>query len=191
MNITDTQRQLTETLVTRGYSLESGNLRGEVKGDQGHDWPCITFDCVVKKNDKIVWTGFYSMGVGHVKIPKTPRVPWMMPNELEATLFTLQKHPYAQLKNKSLHAKLAAWLAREKEQNVKPLLPDVLNSILSDGSAYFDAETFEDWCSNFGYDSDSIKAKKMYDVCDETGRKMVQALGKQEIDELREMLQDY
>ena len=43
------------------------------------------------------------------------------------------------------------------ERKIKPTLADVLYSIERN-----DPETFDDFCSNFGYDNDSIKAHKIY-----------------------------
>jgi hypothetical protein len=182
---TKTEQNLTETLKNRGYSIQSGNLRAEVrdggeKGEKG--WPCITFDCVISKDGAKVWNGPYSMGVGHVKLSHHS-----IPYDLEPVLNTVEK--YGTTKNKMEHAKLAAFLAIK--QKVVPSLSDVLYSILIDGSPYFDDETFEDWCANFGYDVDSRKAERMYRVCDDTGRQMVKALGREEIEKLRELFADY
>jgi hypothetical protein len=182
---TKTEQNLTETLKNRGYSIQSGNLRAEVRNEDSNPWPCITFDCVISKGENKVWNGPYSLGVGHVKILK----PLGLPMEFEAIFYTLQNKPNAQFKDKMLHARLATFLA--KYQKVSPSLADVLYSILIDGSPYFDNETFEDWCANFGYDVDSRKAERMYRVCDDTGRQMVKALGREEIEKLRELFADY
>ncbi len=44
-----------------------------------------------------------------------------------------------------------------------PTLENVLNCLALDTSAL--DEPFEDWAINFGYDTDSIKAKNIYDAC--------------------------
>ena len=72
-----------------------------------------------------------------------------------------------------------------------PALADVMASLLLDGSPYFDAETFEDWADNFGYDSDSIKARDTYDTCMKTGLELARAFTREELDTLREAAQDY
>lgn len=50
-----------------------------------------------------------------------------------------------------------------KVQNQYPDLFSLLNSLTMDASAL--DNTFDDWCNEYGYDSDSIKAKTIYDLC--------------------------
>ena len=73
----------------------------------------------------------------------------------------------------------------------KEALPvtDLLYCVISDASAM--DETFESWCSNYGYDSDNISALKTYNACIENGRKLVGIFSPNEINQLRELLQDY
>lgn len=76
---------------------------------------------------------------------------------------------------------------------MQPLPPpsraEVMSSILLDASAIDD--TFEDWCSNFGADTDSRKAKAMYDACVDTGIRLRRMIGDEAIAKLRELFQDY
>jgi hypothetical protein len=46
---------------------------------------------------------------------------------------------------------------------VKPKIADVMYSLFMDASAA--DENFHDWCENFGYSSDSIKAMNTYKQC--------------------------
>lgn len=72
---------------------------------------------------------------------------------------------------------------------VKPSSAGVLYSLLTDAGAMH--ESFNDWCDNYGYDSDSITAFRTYQDCCEIGKKLCQIFTKDEADKLREMLQDY
>lgn len=69
-----------------------------------------------------------------------------------------------------------------------PDLKDVLNCLFLDSMAR--DQCFEDWCLDFGYDTDSIKAKKTYESCLDNAFKLKKALGdkyhdiKQQIEEL-------
>lgn len=45
----------------------------------------------------------------------------------------------------------------------RPTVADVLYSLFSDASAA--DENFSDWCSNYGYSDDSIKALNIYKAC--------------------------
>ena len=67
-----------------------------------------------------------------------------------------------------------------------PELEDVLNSLVSDASAFFDGEPFEDWCMNYGYESDSRKAHKIYKKCLEIGHNLNKLLGPALAAKLRE-----
>lgn len=72
---------------------------------------------------------------------------------------------------------------------VPPPLADVLYSLLLDGSA--SDEAFDDWCANFGYDTDSRKAEKTYDQCRDIGRSLERMFSRADLAELRELFSDY
>ena len=57
-----------------------------------------------------------------------------------------------------------------------PTVADVLSSLCSDAQSA-DRTTFEDWCSEFGYDTDSRRAEKIYHLCVETNAKLHAFLG--------------
>lgn len=44
----------------------------------------------------------------------------------------------------------------------KPKLADVLECIALDVSGFENSSNFEDWCSEYGYDTDSRKAERIY-----------------------------
>lgn len=71
----------------------------------------------------------------------------------------------------------------------KPKTSDVIHSLLMDSEAA--EESFEDWCSNFGYDSDSRKAERTYRACMETAKKMHRLFTEAELAELREAFSEY
>ena len=77
---------------------------------------------------------------------------------------------------------------RKHNKPVRPELGDVLHSLILDASAC--DESFEDWCMNFGYDTDSRKALEIYLSCQNIGTK----LRKTDLilsDDLRDFLQEY
>jgi len=67
-----------------------------------------------------------------------------------------------------------------------PPLADVLQCLLMDAEA-IDYGTFEEWADNFGYDSDSRAAERIYRACLETGLQLRAMLG-DKMDALREAL---
>lgn len=68
---------------------------------------------------------------------------------------------------------------------LQPSIKDVLCSCVLDGSAFFDAMTFEEWADNYGYSSDSIKAKEAYDTCMEIGLHLTRTHTERELKALR------
>ena len=59
---------------------------------------------------------------------------------------------------------------RKNNRLVKPSIADVLSSLFSDAMA--GNLSFNDWCDEFGYYSDSIKAFNMYQACCNTAEKL-------------------
>lgn len=64
-------------------------------------------------------------------------------------------------------------ISRARVVPAPPKSADVLNCMF--GSAC--DEDFSEWCANFGYSDDSIKAKRTYDKCQELERKAKRLLG--------------
>ena len=70
----------------------------------------------------------------------------------------------------------------------KPNKKDVLNSMLLDDVSGID---FNEFCCEFGYDNDSIKALKTYKACQRETKALHNMFDSDEIDMLRELLEDY
>lgn len=70
-----------------------------------------------------------------------------------------------------------------------PALAEVLYCLILDGDAA-DA-TFEEWCDDHGYDSDSRKVLATYETCRDVGHKLQRMFTSAELAELRELFQDY
>jgi len=79
--------------------------------------------------------------------------------------------------------------ASRETWNTMPEPEDVLHSLLMDGEA-INAGGFESWTEDFGMDTDSIKAKAMYDACVETGIRLRSAFGETLLGELNDAAQD-
>lgn len=79
---------------------------------------------------------------------------------------------------------------REYKGAILPSDLDVIYSLVQDADV-LDAGGFAEWCGNYGYDSDSIKAKTVYDSCLEIALKLRSAVGDAGIETLREAFQDY
>lgn len=71
-----------------------------------------------------------------------------------------------------------------------PTAADVLYSLCSDAGA-LDYASFEDWAADFGFDTDSREAERIYRACLDIGLKLRAAIGDAGLEQLREAFQDY
>lgn len=77
---------------------------------------------------------------------------------------------------------------RKNNKTVMPKATDVLYSLFLDCTQ---GEDFIDWCANYGYDSDSIKAMKIYEACQANETKLKNVLPNEVFKQLQIELQDY
>lgn len=78
-------------------------------------------------------------------------------------------------------------LVKDNGRPKPPTLDDVLYSLVMDSSAA--QESFEEWCGNYGYDTDSRSALDTYLQCQESYHKLIKA--GIDINKEQERLQDY
>jgi len=75
------------------------------------------------------------------------------------------------------------------ERPKKPTNADIMYSLLLD--AYAANESFSDWCSDYGYDDDSIKALNTYKTCCEYAVHLRKTFSPDQIEAMRTVLEDY
>lgn len=73
---------------------------------------------------------------------------------------------------------------------LQPDFADVLSSLVMDAGV-LDSSSFEDWASEFGYDTDSRTAEKLYRACLEIALKLRNSIGEAGLASLRDACQDY
>ena len=139
--------------------------RGEVH-DNG--WPCIAYSVTIGCE-----TFPWACGIGHVdwkKAAKTPSAHRLFGNDARAVELVAAGRTLA---DRNRTATLAAQIA--KAQKVRPSAAEVLACACREG---MDADqSFENWCGDFGYDTDSRKAEDTYRACTENGKKARRILG--------------
>lgn len=59
--------------------------------------------------------------------------------------------------------------------------------LISDATCYIESIDFDDFCSNFGYSNDSIKAQKIYKDCEQIYLKLIKRIGSEEFKKLQEI----
>lgn len=72
---------------------------------------------------------------------------------------------------------------------VEPIVTDVLYCLLSDAGCVMYGQSFEDFCSEIGYNPDSISHKKIYDACTDIWRALIR-MGVN-VEELQKLFQDF
>ena len=60
-----------------------------------------------------------------------------------------------------------------------PTASDLVWAVAIDSEAV--DESFSDWCANFGYTTDSIKARSTYKACQRNGSRLIKLIGNEEI----------
>lgn len=186
-----------ETIAqTLGLTLTSSKPRPYID----KDWRAIAYDCVLLRNGKSAWEGEYKMGVGNVTPKHWKRVNgWVDRSACNRNGVVLRPHdavirmivqkPGVQFRDPDAHVRAAVAVAGVL--GIKPALEDVLSSLITDGEPDFQGLSFDDWCSEFGYDSDSRKAHATYDACCEVGRRLRRAFTPEELQTLTETLANY
>ena len=80
-------------------------------------------------------------------------------------------------KRRSMTVFFSMGLAHTRE----PRADEVLHCLAMDASGVDNATGFEDWCSNYGYDTDSRKAERIYKTCQRQAKKLRQFCGSAEV----------
>ena len=87
------------------------------------------------------------------------------------------------------HRKITPIVGQVTVYPVYPAVAGLLYSLQLDASAC--KQSFDDWCSEYGYDTDSRKALETYLLCQQNGMKYNQLFSLQQREAIAEMLQDY
>lgn len=147
----------------------SASLRGETKRD---DWVCDEWRVALTKDNRTEIFEYFT-GVGLRKLP-----PW---TQHSAAGYDNGPPPRP---GTLLHEQ---WMKQAKPQ--APTAADVLYSLLSDSEDL--GQSFESWCGDFGYDSDSRKAEATYLACQRNGDKLATLFTPKQLAELRAALEGY
>lgn len=94
----------------------------------------------------------------------------------------------AHVKNSPRSMAAEEW-RRQYLRPVAPCAASVLYSLLSDAQGA--EEPFDYWCSNYGYDFDSIKALNTYNACCEVRRELYKVFSAEQRAQLQQLLEDY
>jgi len=93
------------------------------------------------------------------------------------------------LKNNNLYARKYHAACEARREPKTPDAATVLHSLILDSSA--SEQSFDSWCDEYAYDSDSRKAFGIYEACQKNTGKLKRVLKGALIAELSELLQDF
>jgi hypothetical protein len=79
-----------------------------------------------------------------------------MPRNFECTI---------EFEGKGYHEPMTVYFSQGYAHKKNPTLAEVLDCLASDASGVDNARSFEDWASEYGYDTNSRKAEKTYRIC--------------------------
>lgn len=158
--------QVSEFLSEKGIAFAAVFVGAKIKRDTDpKGWECDEWRVSLTREGRKIETAYYT-GTGQRKQVK----PMPQPPYRKGTI-AYEEWAKTAFKEQAPHA------------------ADVLHSLTLDAEAI--DQSFADWADNFGYDSDSIKARNTYDACCAIGQQLRAMFSREEMDTLREMLQDY
>lgn len=171
--------------------LQSRNAPGK-NPDQPKGWESLNWRITLRRGGSFLETD-YSAGIGHLP---------------EACKRILKREGYDSASLQCRHTRdsrvyLDHVLEHGRESKFlqtsgialggKPILPDwhdVVHSLVSDADV-LNYASFEDWADCFGYEKDSRRAEGIYRECLRITLQLKSIIGDKELEQLRELFQDY
>lgn len=81
------------------------------------------------------------------------------------------------VKSRDRRRQLTVYFSQGPAHASNPKVDDVLDCLAMDAAAIENASSFEDWCSEYGYDTDSRRAERIYNVCRREAKRLKQFIG--------------
>lgn len=167
-----------------GLTIESVFVPFSQSRNKGEKQPSLNWRVTVKHNGAFVLETDYMAGSGHCPSANhkdRKEQPLMVAYECE--------HGFRAL-GVRWGRDAEAYGAANVKNAILPDALDVLASLAMD-SDVLDMGGFEDWASNFGYDTDSRKAESIYRACLDIALKLRAALGDTGLQTLRNAFEGY
>lgn len=169
-----------ETLAAHGLTVASVFIPFSQSRNRANvKHPSLNWSVTIQRNGRPVLTCDYSAGAAHC--------PSYTRDNLQVTANRIKSECET-----GTHAlsSMAPPYFRASGKPIQPNAVDVVASVMLDASA-LDCAGFADWCADYGYSDDSVKARAIYDSCIAHGLAMRAALGSTAFDSLREAFQNY
>lgn len=164
---TNTDEKVSALLKQHGISYSAQHVRATTKKDtpDAKPWECDQWSIKFALGNTAESFDYFT-GTGHRK----PTLPMPTPPYRKGTIA------------------YEGW-ARLSLRPVAPSAASVLHSILLDSEAA--KVSFNEWCSEYGYNNDSIKAEQTYRACQENADRLVRIMPRDVRAEMAKLLEDY
>ena len=159
-----TNEQVIGVLSNAGIKF---NIIPAGSGLKRDNWECDGWMIQLHKNNDNQMFEYYT-GIGHRKVSKYDKA------YIDRTYKGSINHKH------------------EMAKHAKPVTPEICGIIYSlnlDSQAI--DESFLNWCDNYGYDSDSIKALNIYNACCDNAKKYYSIVDRETREALEDVLVDY
>lgn len=171
-----------------GLTVESEFVPWSKSRNAGEKMPSLNWKVTVKYKGRPVLTTDYMAGMGHCPIDK--KLGRKLYSGMGLSLWGYERILFECEKGIAIDApRSEEGLIVPTKTKITPDSTNVLYSLVIDSDAF--EYSFEEWCSNFGYDTDSRKAESMYNTCLEISRQLIRAIGTDGLKKLQEAFQDY
>lgn len=145
------------------------------------EWKSLNWKCVFSKNGRVFLETDYSQGTGSCPADKWKPSWKELPRQIERVKNSMIAHEI----ETGRVAKIGQYSSIYSGGPIPgPRLGDVMHSLVRD-SDILESSGFAEWATDFGYDSDSIKAKAIFDLCLEHALKLKANIGGHALEELR------
>ncbi|MBR1173879.1 hypothetical protein JQ617_07930 [Bradyrhizobium sp. KB893862 SZCCT0404] len=167
-----------------GLRVSSKFIPWSQSRNKGEAHPSLNWEVTLHKGEQAIVSTLYSAGCAHCPSYShgdKPERRWMIAYECE--------HGFRAL-GVRWGSRPEAYGATNAKNAIEPNAIDVVHSLVMDADV-LDMGGFEDWASNYGYDTDSRKAERTYQACLAIALKLRFALGDAALKTLQEAFQDY
>lgn len=166
---------LAEFIARLGITLDATEIPTRTDIDL-KDWKGAShWACTLKRDGFAPLSVNYSMGAAHRRW-RSAAVKYAIPGSIAPHDIRARFSPISQWGEKET-IDLRDYRASCTEP-IPPTASDILDCLASDACGYDDARTFEDWASNYGYDTDSRKAESIYHTIGQQAKALRHFLGR-------------
>lgn len=160
--------------------------------DPIHFHVLLTIEPNTVEQKRLLWSGEYSIGIGTCEAWAKKNISkFISVGGAHFRMADALKNPlpagrvYSASAEYWTHIKNVFGRYASKENQKLVSVADVLWSLQMD--AMGSDQSFEDWASDLGYSDDSISARKIWEICNDTRRNLQTAMGRKAFDTFMEL----